>query len=1323
MSEIQVFQFSVVQGGGKMRKFLTAAVTLLLLVSTYTFSQTSNAQLGGTVSDATGALIPGVSVTLTNTATGVVNTTVSNEAGAYNFPSIQTGAYKVSAELPGFQTQTYNDVTLGISQQVRLNFTLQVGSVSQAVEVTVSADNAISTTSASVGTVLPEYRVRDLPLGGRNVLDLLTTTGGTGPTEGITDGYFAGGRLSAVNTTRDGFVVSDGRYNHGAYSATYVSPDLVEEVRVITAPVDAEAGRGAGQIQMVTRSGTNQFRGSVFWNNRNSAMDASSWFNNFNGAPKDWSNRNVVGGRIGGPIVKNKTFFFGLYESQRDVVKRSFVGPALTAQARQGIFRFYPGADNQNAIGIRPTVDRNGNPVQPSTATGPLQQFSVFNRDPFRPGFDPSGFIQNTLLARMPVANDFTSCGPQVTGVNCDGLNVAGHRWVQRVSGQDESDGNGGEQANRDQFNTRVDHNFSQSNKLSVIYTWERDLDHTAQAGIAQWPGGYDGANNRWPRVFTGSLVSTLSSTMVNELRIGYKLTKQFSWNPFYVGRADESEETGAEGKEAFALLPQKNGVPYSPITTLFTQNIMNWGANAGSTRFTISPQYTYGDTLSWSKGAHSFKGGFELRMSNTESGGDTQMTPQVVLGAGGVPVANIDNVAIPGLSANNQTVARNLLTDLSGSVNHVLEGFDLRDTRNPKFTGYKDGSKYKLRQWFANEISMFVKDTWKASSNLTLNYGIHWEYFGVPYEAKGLTGRPVGVETGLCGISCGSLTSIEFVGKNSLNPDKTLYNRDLNNLAPSVGFSWSLPWGGQDKTVLRVGYGWSITGGPLKGASTFLNYISGGLPGTFGGFSNTGWTDTQAAYRNLSTLTLPIAQQFAPFTPTPLTGSREDEMMAYATKRLDPYIQNFNFELQRQVSRDLNVSVAYIGTKGTKLWGALPLNAVNINAGLPGGQTFLDAFNVTRAGGNAPLFDQMLRGLNIPGAGVVNGTTVTGSAALRAYTSTRAFLANGGVGQLADFLNRSRNVTNQGGGFVRNSGLFPENFFVLNPQFNLVTYHTNPSSSTYHSVQVQATKQLSQGFSNQVTYTLSRGLGDNDGESYINARNPNNRSQDKTLLGFHRTHAFSSNGMYQLPFGAGQPFLANAPGFVQRIVERWQLGGIFSYTSGAPLNVTAQTSSIWQTATQMTPVVVGDFAKNVGKVTKLANAVSLFPGIQQINDPSVSGVSAANALSGSFSNKAITDASGNLLLVNPSPGQVGTLGLRWVEGPSLIGFDANLIKRVRITETKEFEFRLDGVNLLNHPNFVPPTAANLNINSLSFGRITTASGSRRFVVNARLNF
>jgi hypothetical protein len=1287
----------------------------ILFVSPHTFAQTSNATVGGTVSDATGALIPGVSITATNTGTGIVTTVISNEAGAYQFASLQTGTYTVSAELPGFQKQTYSEVNLGVSQQVRLNFALQVGSVAQAVEVTVAADTVIATTSASVGTVLPEYKVRDLPLAGRNVMDLVMTTAGAGPQAvatagepGQVTGFFAGGRLSAVNTTRDGFNVQDGRYDFGAFSNTYVSPDLVEEVRVITSTVDAEAGRGSGQVQMVTRSGTNQFRGSAFWTNRNSALTASNWFNNFNGATKDYGNRNQFGVRLGGPIIKNKTFFFFLIDEQRNIVKQTFVGPVLTAQARQGIFRFFPGADSQNATANNPTVDRNGNPIKPATATGDLQQFSVFGRDSFRPGYDPTGFIQNVMLARMPLPNDYTIG---------DGLNTAGIRFVRRISGPDHRMGVTQDE-NRDQVNTRIDHKFYTNHKLSVVYTWERGLGMNANAGIAQWPGGYSGSAARAPRLFTVSFVSTLSPTLLNELRVGYKQSSLNVWAPFHLGRKgdDYAAEITPKAKEALALLPVKNGTPFEVLTTLFPENIMYWGSLDGSDRNTKSPLYTYSDTLSWTQGKHAFKAGGEFRFGSAWSWNDTNIsTPQAQLGAGGVPVANIDNVAIPGLSANNQTTARNLLTDLSGSVAQIQEGFDIRDSKNPIYQGYADGVKLKYRDVHSNEFSGFFKDTWKVRPDLTLNLGVHYEWYGVPYDTKGLLGRAVGAEKGLCGISCGAITTVQFVGKNSPHPDQKVYDDDWNNFAPSLGLSWSLPWFGKDKTVLRSGYGWSYTGNALKNVSGNIAAIAGSLPGTFGGSGAAGFFYTQAGYLSLANMTLPIPLQLVPLQPDPLDGQRSNTFQMYSTKRPNPYIQNFSLGIQRELARNLTLDVSYVGTKGSKLYGGVQLNTVEIFR-----NKFLDAFNITRAGGDSQLFTDMLRGLNIPGAGVVNGTSVTGSAALRAFTSTRAFIANGNVGQLADFLNRNTAVTGKGGGFVRNSGLFPENFFVLNPQFNNVTLNSNPGSSTYHALQVQVTKRLSQGFTNSTSYTWSRALGENDGDGAINYRDPNNQRLNKALLGFHRTHVLTSNGTFEMPLGPGRPLLGNSSGWLARLVERWQLGGIFSLMSGSPLSITAPISSITQATTVSTPNIVEDFPKNSGKITKLSNGVNYFPGIQQITDPARTNVSALNALQGSFSNKAITDAQGRILLVNPEPGQIGNMGLKWIEGPGTIGLDLNLIKRVRITETKEFELRVDSVNVLNHPNFGAP---DLSINSTSFGRITTASGDRTFIINARVNF
>jgi hypothetical protein len=316
----------------------------------------------------------------------------------------------------------------------------------------------------------------------------------------------------------------------------------------------------------------------------------------------------------------------------------------------------------------------------------------------------------------------------------------------------------------------------------------------------------------------------------------------------------------------------------------------------------------------------------------------------------------------------------------------------------------------------------------------------------------------------------------------------------------------------------------------------------------------------------------------------------------------------------------------------------------------------------------------------------------------------------------------------------LRNSGLFPENFFVVNPQFASVRLDTNASNSTYHSMQLQVTKRLSSGFTNQTSWTWSKTLGEgsNDGgQTYLN---PRNRSLDKTLLDFHRRHGILSNGTYELPFGPGRPFLNGAPGFLTRLVEQWQLGGIFNWTSGAPVTITATTSSFIQ-ATGNTPVIVGNFPKNAGKVTPDSSGGTYFPGYkQELDAAGRAGVTTLQALQAQFSNQVIRDAQGNLVLMNPAPGQLGTLGQQWIEAPGRIGLDVNLVKRIRVDEKKSVEVRVDVVNVLNTPRWNLVTGAT-DINNLNFGRISaadptssfaqadTVTAARRFSLNARFNF
>jgi hypothetical protein len=1064
----------------------------------------------------------------------------------------------------------------------------------------------------------------------------------------------------------------------------------VEEVRVILAPADAETGRGSGQVQLLTRSGTNQYRGSLFWTNRNSKLDANNFFNNLNNVQRDYENRNQFGGRFGGPVIKNRTFFFFLFDGQRYLLKQNTTGTVLTAQARQGIFRFYPGVQNQNAAALVPTVDAAGNPVRPATATGDLQSINIFGRDPLRPTIDPSGFIQK-IISKMPLPNNFR------TG---DGLNTAGILWQRRLEGNNNSSGTS-PTSNRNTYNFRIDHNFNQRHKVFFSGTLEKSWSTGTIQGVPIWPDGYSALLNQVPRVYTVSFVSTLSPALLNEFRGGYRKSSFNSWGSF--------ERPDDLGREAAQYVPSTNGLPYVPKTSLFPEHFLPY--NFSSTRASNSPIYDYVDTLSWTRGKHAFKFGGEVRYQNSNGWNSEYLIPYVNLGAGAFPVQGLDTAAVPGLVAQNQTLAQTILLDLAGSVSSIRQGFSISGSSDPVFLDYRD-EKQKRRDYHQRDWTAFVKDDWKIRPNLTLNVGVRYEFFGVPWEARGLMGGTVGGNKGVYGISAGSLTAVQFVGKNSPNPNLQVHKDDWNNFGPAVGLSWQLPWFGAGKTVLRAGYGVNYNGAPrFNGLDTTVGLV----PGT-----NLTPAPVPAVYTNLATVAslLPVAKT-QPLQPIPLTD-RTQNLHLFDTEYVRPYIQNFNLELQRELTKDLSLSVRYVGTKGTRLYAGVSINEVNIfENGL------LDAFNVTRDGGNAPLFDRMLTGLNFPGAGVVNGTTLTGSAALRQNTTTRPFIANGNVGALANFLNTTPSGAGTPGGLLRNGNL-PDNFIVTNPQFLNVEMGTNPGSSTYHSLVTQVTKRLSHGFTNQLSYTWSRSLGEFDSDggritgdfSTFRLVDPRNRRENKTLIN-HRTHDIRSNGTWQLPFGPQQRILGNSNGIVARIVERWQLGAILSWNSGAPLTLLSGRSTITG-ATTITPDIVGDFPKSTGGVTKIANGVTYFSNVTQVVDPDRANVTTLQSTQGSFSGTAIADAQGNLLLVNAPPGRHGNMGLNWIEGPANLGLDMNLIKRIKMAENKEFEFRLDALNVLNHPNFGNPV---LNINSNTFGRITTATGNRTFVANLRLNF
>jgi hypothetical protein len=488
---------------------------------------------------------------------------------------------------------------------------------------------------------------------------------------------------------------------------------------------------------------------------------------------------------------------------------------------------------------------------------------------------------------------------------------------------------------------------------------------------------------------------------------------------------------------------------------------------------------------------------------------------------------------------------------------------------------------------------------------------------------------------------------SAEFIGKGSPNPDKLLYKNDWNNFGPSVGLSWSLPWFGKDKTILRAGYGMYYSGIFAGGGGLGFTSAITQFPGVTQTATHPTSLNGEVDIRNL---VLPIPERL-PSGQVPVIPVKAPHVSqatyAWDPNLVNPYIQNFNVELQRELMSNLTLEIRYVGTKGTKLYSTIDLNSPNtIENGI------LDAFRLTAAGLDAPLFNSMLQGFNLS-LGPINGSSVTGSASLRNFAATRTFLANGNPAGLANYLARNNPAGGSPGDYIRTNG-YPENFVLTNPQLGQALLFTNPNNSTYHSLNVAVTKRLTHGLTNQSTYTWSRTIN----TSIVNPRERGN----KTLSAQHRTHDFRSNGTFELPFGPGRSWLSNAPLVISRLVERWQLGAVFSLSSGAPLTIAAA-SNPYGLASNF-PNVVSNFPKDFGRVTRTSRpgVITYFDGIQQVADPGRSSVTTQQSLQNFASNFAIADSQGRLLLINPVPGAVGNLGEAWLEGPGRVGLDANLV-------------------------------------------------------------
>jgi hypothetical protein len=1412
-----------------MRKLIVGSLLLLgLLLAASAFGQ--DASLGGTVADPSGGVIPGATVTATNDSTGVVSTAVTNSAGVYSFSRLLFGAYTVKAEQKGFQSKSITKVTLESGQQARLNFQLQVSAMATSIEVTESGEQLILESSSSSGGVLTERVVEELPLVNRNALDLIKIMSGVvvadDPIFGAANTSFAGVAASAVNVQRDGITVNDVRFPTGINSPTRINPDMVGEFRMVLAPVDAEVGRGNAQVQIATKAGGNAYHGAAVWNVQNTALDPNSWDNKRNTpvTPAAWRNLQEYSINVGGPIIKNKTFFFALFDGQVAKRRAPYNAMTLTPCARRGIFRYFDRWNNGNARvsesiaaggGTNPviaTVNAQGNPVTPpwepgawnvTPYTGQLRYASVFGAitnlstlapdcsnatfsstswDPVRPGQDPSGFIAD-YLTKLPVANNY-DIG--------DGLNLAGFRWTRTAEGSNNLWGIG-EDTYRKQINVRIDHNFSQKHRINGSWSFEKNH---ADDTLKTWPtNSWSGGGANQPQVLSVNFLSNITATFLNEVKFG---TSRTGSNIFTPASRPSNGNTLKEYLAQFGTLPNgevgivepgpsagimnnfrtDGGVFMAPELNISTPYGTR-GAWAIGDLIDNSPRYSFGDTVSWVKGTHSLRMGGEFRRSSSESKGQWLFNPSnyqwgdsfpEIMG-GELPLTPQDFTNAPGLAGSdpnsgNKRLMRDLLIFQSGSLGQIKQ---VRYINSIDATTWNDPVKepHMVRKTIMKEFSVFVKDDWKIRPDLTLNLGVRWDYYGVPYLANGMTVGLVGGGGSIFGPSggydnwftpisqgdtaTGDLVSPRSIGPGSQHPDERLYPKTWTNVGPAIGFAYELPWFGKGKTTIRGGFQRSYIS--MAGNFQSVEAAAGSSPGFFNiNTWNNGGAWAANDYFGIKDIAAnPIFANGVPLPSNVLPGlvefplyDRQQSVSAYAPDYGYPMVNNLTFAVTRNVTSNLVVDLRYIGTLTRRNFSSKDLNAPNfLTNGL------LQAFDAARAGQDPALLDQLLNGVNLNpygGGCTIDGSECRGGAALRAasfpnyntfsgagaFTPLNSLLANGNYQGLANMLNvENRFYGDPLGKYMEDNG-FPVNFIKASPQFNNATFYENLGYDNYHSFQAQVTLRPTHGLSFQSTYTLSKNLGNSGGLS----PDPRDLSTGYTLQGSDRTHNWVTFGTFDLPFGK------SSHGVLARAISGWQMGWITNVTSGAPLALTANCGLYGNCAPD---TANGGIDPKSAGLTWINDHGTLFadryvftgsnPELP-LKDPQCTNSSiVASSLQGLCTLQAVVDrTNGQIVLQNPLPGKMGNAGYNTFRNYTRWNADMSISKSVSVTETKSFRLRVDISNLFNHPisssqptaagRVAVPTAPSMSINGgAPIGQYTYKVGGRTLQAMARFDF
>jgi len=648
---------------------------LFLLSCLAAFAQGTTSRIAGTVEDPATAAVPGAQVKLTNEATGVTFAASASSSGSYVFDSIQPGNYELQVEATGFKRFTSHNNVVTIGQPTTLNVRLELGAVTDSVTVDGAAELVQTSTSGNLGNLVSQQAVEDLPVvgtRGRNPLNLVIMQPGVVNGANTGGGSHAhGARDRAWNYTLDGIDVNDSSQGGSETTSFRVNPDMLSEFRVLTGNNTAENGRNSGgQVAMVTRSGGNEFHGDAFWFYRTPRLNASEWQNNLDNLGKAQLQQNIYGGGIGGPIKKNRLFFFGELQALRARSSSATARTVYTASARQGLLRYVKGGRNQPAGVSGASVDPSGNPL-PGLNIG---TYNVATSDPGRIGLDST--IQG-MLKDMPLPNNFA------VG---DGLNTAGYNFSANAS-----------ERQHDQT-VKIDSVINAKNSLYGRVVWGRDdsVCDIVNGGQPVFPGQPCLVNTlRGPRNFAVNWRTTPNPNMTNEFVIG-----ENRYDPIF-------GQPASLDKVTFLSTPVDNTAQY----------------DFGNQRVVSTWQFV--DNFSWFRGPHSFKFGANLRRVREEdqrgSVAGLNATEEINFSTG---INTVDPTTF-GLPTDLNTAFdrpsfQTNINYLLGRVGQIQRGFVANGDQWSKST-FNFDTRYP-------ELEFYGQDSWKVRPNLTIDAGLRWE-------------------------------------------------------------------------------------------------------------------------------------------------------------------------------------------------------------------------------------------------------------------------------------------------------------------------------------------------------------------------------------------------------------------------------------------------------------------------------------------------------------------------------------------------------------------------------------------------------------------